>query len=575
MKATLKVLALLLVAVMMIGMFAGCQQPTPTTTAKPNEGTNGTDGTTEKTLEPKTITCMVAATCYDQFPFQRFIDGETNIYPFFMEKLKEKNLTIEWQVIEDDQYDVVLQTTLADPENMPDYIWLGSGKESLAVEAASSGILLDIQTILENSDGTAANWHKANPAYFGRSVFQGKNWWIGELQNVTWGGEQVDLGMGCPTGMQLREDWLNILKVKYPEYEDIANWPDTVEELGLFVQRCQEEDVNANGLVDETLFAYFDKPGRANGLEKYFGVPQAEFSPNLQTGEIDTFWEAENVKEYLKTLIEWGEKGWITKDLLGVKGSTTTNISNNRIALYNTYYCNGYSLKQEYVPEGAEKPMFSGCLIDTTVHPDGYYGHDQAPGMDNRMAAFSANADPEACARLLDILYSEEWLTMILYGTDGDSYSVNNKGEIVMFESDDSQSARVSTDACTGRGVFSFNVFPQMGNVWPLESDAEAATAVSEKCRTQFDTVMDISVVKYTNQPNTVLSVTTEDEAAVISELETDYLTTSAELFVKILKGDLNVDTDWDSIMAELEAAGFSQIKEIYQARFDRFMDAQ
>lgn len=572
MKATLKVLALLLVAVMMIGMFAGCQQPTPTTTAKPNEGN---EGTTEKTLEPKTLTLMVDASSYDNFDFQRFVDGETNIYPWFMEALKEKNLTIKFELIQHDQYDVALQTTLADPDTMPDYIWLGGGNQSLATAAATEGLFLDIQTILEYSDGTASGWHKENPAYFALTQYAGKNWWIGEYGTVFWGGEEVPVAGGCPTGMQLREDWIDILKVKYPEYETTAGWPDTVEELGLFVQRCQEEDVNGNGQPDETLFSYFDYHGHmSNGLEKYFGVPQAEFVGNLLTGELDTFWEAENVKEYLKTIIEWADKGWIDPALLGIKASSTKYLSNNKVALFNSYFCNGYSLKPEYVPEGAEKPKFSGCLIDTTVHPDGYYGHDQAPGYDNRMAAFSAKADPEACARLLDILYSEEWRNMILFGTEGDSYFVNNAGEKVLVEADDIQSPRTNTDACIGRGVFSFNVFPQMGTPYHLEEDAQIATDISEKCREQFDAAMEVKEIRYCNQPLTNMTAATEDEAAVIAELETDYLTTSAELYVKILKGELNVDTDWDAIMQELKDAGYEEIKAVYAARYERFLAA-
>ena len=312
----------------------------------------------------------------------------------------------------------------------------------------------------------------------------------------------------------------------------------------------------------------------SNGLDKYLGIPQAEFAPNLLTGELDTFWEAENVKEYFKTILEWADKGWIDPALLGIKASSTKYLSNNKVALFNTYFCNTWSLSPDYVPEDAETPKFSGCLIDTAVHPDGYLGHDQAPAYDNRMAAFSANADPEACARLLDILYSEEWRTMILYGTEGDSYFVNNAGEKVLVEADDIQSARTNTDACIGRGVFTFNVFPQMGTPYHLEEDAKIASDISEKCREQFDAAMEVKEIRYCNQPLTNMTAMTEEEAAIISELETDYLTTSAELYVKILKGELNVDTDWDAIMQELKDAGYEEIKAVYAARYERFLAA-
>ena len=574
MKATTRILAVLLVAIMMIGIFAGCTpaDTNPTTTqGKPADGTTAGD----KPLEPKTLKCMIMATSYDQFDFQRFIDGETNIYPAFMEMLKEKNLTIEWQVIQNDQYDVALQTTLADPDNMPDYIWLEAGRQSLATEAATNGLFLDIQTILEYSDGTASGWHEENPTYFALTQYAGKNWWIGEYGNVTWDGRVMPLGGAATTGMQIREDWLDILSEKYPEYETTAGWPDTIEELGLFVQRCQEEDVNGNGQPDETLFSYFDYHGHmSNGLDKYLGIPQAEFAPNLQTGELDTFWESKNVKEYFKTILEWADKGWIDPALLGIKASSTKYLSNNKVALFNTYFCNTWSLKPDYVPADAEAPKFSGCLIDTTVHPDGYLGHDQAPAYDNRMAAFSANADPEACARLLDILYSEEWRTLILYGTEGDSYFVNNAGEKVLVEADDIQSPRTNTDACIGRGVFTFNVFPQMGTDFDLNADAEAAASISESAYAQWEASWDNTEVRYCNQPATNMTAMTEEEAAIMAELETDYLTTSAELYVKILKGDLNVDTDWDAIMQELKDAGFEEIKAVYAARYQRFLDA-
>ena len=575
MKATIRILAVLLVAIMMIGIFAGCQQQTNPTTKPADKPTGGNDGTTgEKVLEPKTISIMVNANGYDDFDFQRFVDGETNIYPWFMEKCKEFNLTVEWILVESDQYDTAVQTTLADPDTMPDMMYLGN-KEALALQAAEAGIILDMQTVLEYSNGTASAWFEANPHYFARSQYMGKNWWHGSYQDVTWQGEIVPLGGGCPTGPQLREDWINALIAKgYTKYEDVANWPDTLEEMGQFIQDCQDADVNGNELKDECLFAYFDKPGRATGIEKYFGVPQHEFAPDFISGELVTFWEAEGVKDYFKAILDFTAKGYIPADIVGVKASSTKFLSNNKVAVYDTYFCNSWSLKQEYVPEGAETPKFSGMMMDTTVHPLGYLGRDAAPTMDNNITVFSANADPEACCRILDMIISREWNDMILYGTEGDSYFINNKGEKVMVESEDIQSAVVSTNACIGRGVFSFGVFQQIGQyAYAPEEDAAYAQAISDNAYTQFSAAMPCTPT-IPNQINAFLSVTTEDEAAVINELEGDYLTTSAELYVKIVTGVLDVDKDWDTIMGELKSAGYEEIKAVYEARWERFKEA-
>lgn len=570
MKATIRIFALLLVAIMMLGIFAGCNKPVDPTD-KPtagNDPTNGTQG--DKPLEPKTLSVMVLANGYDGFDFQRFVDGETNIYPWFMEKMKELNLKIEWTLIEEDQYDAAIQTTLADPDTMPDMMYI-ENNEALALQCADLGILLDMQTVLEYSNGTAKKWFEENPMYFTRSEYKGKNWWYGSFQNVHWQGEQVALGGGCPTGIQIRDDWMDILiEAGYKEYEDTANWPDTVEELATYIKRCQEVDCNGDGLPNETLFAYWEKPGRATGLEKFFGVPQHEFAPDFISGELVTFWEAEGVKDFIKTAIDFANRGLIASDTFGLKASSTKWLSNNWVAAMDTYFCNTWSLKDEYVPEGAASPTFAGILIDTKVHPLGYLGRDSAPGMDNTQTIFSANADPEACARLLDLIMSEEWKTMILYGTEGDSYGYDKNGNIKMFESEDSQSAVVSTNACTGRGVFSFGVFQQIGDyVYNLEEDAAYAEK-TVRMKAQFDAAMP-STPRIPNQINGYLSVTTEDEAAVINELEADYLTTSAELYVQLLTGKLDVDKDWDYVMEELKKAGYEEIKAVYEARWERF----
>ena len=162
---------------------------------------------------------------------------------------------------------------------------------------------------------------------------------------------------------------------------------------------------------------------------------------------------------------------------------------------------------------------------------------------------------------------------MLVYGTEGDSYFTNNAGEKVLVASDDIQSARISTNACIGRGVFSFNVFPQMGNTYALEEDAQIATDISEKCREQFDWAMDVAVPMYINQITGYLAVSTEEEAAIVAELEADYLTTSAELYVKLLTGKLDVDADWDAVMQELKDAGYDKLKAVYQARWDRYAE--
>ena len=562
MKATVKVLALLLVAVMMIGMFAGCQEKIPETTAKP-DGTTAA-GTPEGTTtagkkEVKKLTLMADNSAMgSDFDLTRWT--ETNIYRRWTELCEKYAIEVEVQFIEHDQYKTVIQTTLAGgTAKMPDIIRTGVGVDGTVIDAANAGLFAPIQDILALSDGTASGVYGELPLYFKKNNLEdGKTYWVGEYQEVWYQGKKVDLGYGAPTGMNFRDDWAAVLNMETP---------DTIAEMEAFIQACQDNDMNKNGLKDEGFYCYLTSFESA--LTKFYGMPSSQFGVNLATKTIETPWEHKNVKDYLKKLIEWLDKGYIPQDCVGAD-SLSKYRKANAVALYGGYFCDSWSLDGCVVPEGAAPANLCGIIPDTTVHPDAYMGHDAAPQIDVRTLAFNANVDKEAAARFLDMITSDEYMEMIIYGTEGETFDYDANGKPVWKDEFAGNNYNPDSEHHLGREILSNGMIPELHKNFHAEEDEMLC-----------DTDLELATykeafwipVKYTNQPAAYLAVPTPEETEALALIETEYTTLAEEIFVSIILGEINIDTEWEEKVIEpLKAAGMDEIKEIYQGRLDRML---
>ena len=559
-----KILAMLLALLMIVGMFAGCAETTtnPTTTKKEEPGTTTTK---EKIPEELTLKILVSNEMQGNLDFH---DRENfNVWPAFVKMCEDKNLTIEFQIIEKDQYANQLNMVLAGEETeMPDAVWLGSiMSDAQKVECVSEGLFYAIDDILPYSDGTFSGWMEQYPAYAARTSYtDGKLYWIGEYQTVTYYGQEVELGMGAATSVQLRLDWLDELG-----YTEIPNTLDEIEE---YILACQAADLNQNGLPDEIFLCGLTDVTGIPFLQ-YYGIPKAQFALNLQTGEVANPWYHESTKEAIAKIQDWLAKGIIPEDRIGKSSGTTAYRNGNMVAAMTDYSCNNWSLTNCAVPEGKSHAILIGTIADTTVHPNFYMGHDSAPTMDNRSFAFTKNlSHPAAAAALLDIISSQAYSDLIQWGTEGESYAVINGNKVLINGAEDYGNA-ASTNIMIGNAIFSFGVLPCVGNIYDLLSDENLCTVdPSGRMQKVFQESMKIDVV-YPNQSGAYYAVPTPEENEYLTEHEAEYLQMSGEIFVSFLTGERDLEKDWDSAIAELESYGLKDILEIYQARADRFCE--
>ena len=74
------------------------------------------------------------------------------------------------------------------------------------------------------------------------------------------------------------------------------------------------------------------------------------------------------------------------------------------------------------------------------------------------------------------------------------------------------------------------------------------------------------------NYREVVWGLTTGDNSIRL-KYEADFIAVSKTIFYDLITGVRSID-DWDSVISDLNAAGMQDLKDVYQARADRFFAA-
>ena len=550
MKKFAKLLAVLLVVAMMATMIAGCVQP-PVTTTPPA----GNDGTTAGNVEEKHY---LTATIVSEMRVGDFKDREKfPVWQKFNEMLEERGLYVTWNMIERDQYATYLTTTLASPDDMPEYVWLDTGYLDLTtkLECAETGVFYSIDKILEYSDGTASKYFEDHPDIKGKIGYKGEMYWLGETMRFTYGGELTTWGE--PVGLLVREDWLNALNKEIPT---------TPEAFEAYLAACQANDMNGNGVVDEYYLANFDQLDY--GLTSMYGIPSNFYGLNLTTGKIDSTYEMAETKDYYKFIRGLVAKGYIKEDYVGNPDYPSDDEAANQAAATWNYYCNNWTIsacKLNVAPDA----NYVGCIPTTEK---GFIQHDGAPLIDNRSAAFtSALKDPKAAAILLDVLCSEEFSDMSVWGLKDITYTEDADGtRTLVDDASDPEKGKVSGIAY-GRDIWGFNALTIIELRASMDPNKYTNYCTTEKMA-EVNSIGCRTGGTYNTHHSAYMQNPTSEEAEVMSELEADLKDLYKQIHADLLLGNIDIDTEWDSkVVQPLKDAGLDELLAVYQARADRF----
>lgn len=555
MKGLKKTLAVAMAAALLTTVAAGCAN-TPASSGGTNSQGSGTSGDASTTTEKHTFTAMVRESSNQ---YCRFADRDKYLVWQELNKIFEsKGLEIKFDVVQEDQYETVLATSLASTADLAEYINLEGADDATLISGIENGIFLPINDLIDNGDGTSkAFLEKYSQVYKKASYTDGKMYWMPALQETYYDGK---LGSTC-TNVLIRYDWVKKLGIEVPK---------TLDEYTNYLKACQEKDLNGNGQKDEYYVAAWKD--FSSGIPQWFGLPNDRFGLSTNDGIVVSTWEQPGVKDYFRYIQKLLKEGLTSVDYIACETAVTDAANaNNQAASLSSYCMQGWLEPEVNVPEGDEAANYVSLMPIQGTDGVKPISNIEPPQLtDWRHAAFTKNLkDKEAASIFLDILYSDKFEDLNAWGIEGTTYEVRDGIKILIGDATgaDWEAASISGE-CNGSNIWGF-AFPVIRF---SDMENEIATISKEKGDAQKE-VIDYPDTMVDNM-KAYMAVPTAEENETLSKYESAYKALSREIAVKIYKGELDIDNDWDAkVIKPLKEGGMDELLKVYQARADRYFN--
>ena len=290
-----------------------------------------------------------------------------------------------------------------------------------------------------------------------------------------------------------------------------------------------------------------------------------------QTGEIKNGYTQEAYKELMKRANDWVEKGLLDADLLTCDKKTAMSyIMNDQAAV--TVGAGGSFLgsmiksvaadPQAYNPDfkmaTASFPVMNSG--DTVLYGGGSYDYATTS---NGSAVITADCkNPELAAKFLNYCYSQSGHYMINYGKEGEAYTMVDGIPTYTDEIMHNPNGWSVSTAMTYNGL--------ANGCGPFVQDANYIFQYYEtdEQKQALHDWADGNESQRTLIPPITLK---EDESKQYSVLSTQMNTFISEYSAKFYTQVLDVDTEWDNYIKQLNDTGMNDMIGIYQSALDRY----
>jgi len=159
--------------------------------------------------------------------------------------------------------------------------------------------------------------------------------------------------------------------------------------------------------------------------------------------------------------------------------------------------------------------------------------------------------------------YSDEYAVLTAFGQEGVNFTYEDgvMTPIPGLTADMAHEQRISEGAMLWNGV--------LPRVQEVDMRQQVANCDDYKRQVTLD-LIDYDL-KYPDQVNNFLALPTKEESDKINALLPNLQTASKELATKLTLGQISVD-DLDKEVEKLEELGLSELVDIYQARYERYL---
>ena len=554
MKGNLKkTLAIALAAMMSAAALASCGG----SDAGSSKADSSTPAPTASDSGEKGIVTLKVLTPESDNPYLKLAEREN--YPVWQaleQRMTDRGIAVDLEIVPRDQYKVTVQTRMASANDLPDFANLSELDVTTRLNLANQGILLHINEILEQVDGTSKDFINNEISFIKGTCTadDGNMYWIPIAQRTTYGGE---LGSTCMV-IAIRQDWLDKVGMSVPT---------TAEEFRAALKAFQEQDVNGSGAADEILA--FDPSTFSNGISQWFGLGCNLTSVDLTNNKVVSPWYQDGVKDYFKFLNELVNDGTLDTALIG---ATTSDLQDQKMAE------NKVSATYTYAMQAWLEPSVNA---DTEVYYQPIAALKGVGGIEPSIAIESAEyvtgawaftkacTDQKAAAALLDSFYCSEAEMLEDWGIEGLTYEVVDGKNQYLSNIDNAHWEDCAKNGTVkGDWLWGNAAFPKI-RFAAMETEIESRGGG----KAEFQKAIISHDPRFPLSNDCHLALPTEEQLERKSELKTDLETYSKELATQLILGQASLD-DWDSYMAELKDLGLDEILEIENDQLVRFNDA-
>lgn len=550
-----KTLALLLALVMLLSMFAGCAKTEPESTTSADPSADTSDSASASTDAAQTpVDRPDSWLCDEKTTLSVFtVDGVSSTYPPpsndlpFWQWLEDyTNVHIEWDISPNTGYEEVLSTRLSSGSDLADIVY--SPKLLTLNNAGANGLFVNMG---DHWDDCFSN----TQAYFDA---EGTNY-KPLITNVD-GSVYAIAGTVEPVENHI------VLLYNTAWMEELgADVPKTLDEFTDLLYQMQEAgDLNGNGQDDEviltsaaTLFIT-SVLGNAFGLEQYEGWDAFVAGPD---GVVTDEYTSDNMKAYLSYMNDLYEDGVLDKEITSMTmDALSEKVISNRVgvwAFYSSFAIDYGSLMTEFGDPLGEHFTLGYALASEYNDNTPYFVRREKLG---EVAAVSTSCEnPELAMRWLDTLLADpNVLQTRVYGFEGEDWEYDENHEPQLIYPADGSRWNVVTKGC-GQIAMPF---------------IQTAGQVTNQYRTSqwyMDEYADIRAAAQWRSPSIPrVDCYTEEEQAMLDSCKTDVTSYFNEMQDKFIRGDADIDKDWDTYVSTIGKLGLDTMTATYQSIYDR-----
>lgn len=354
--------------------------------------------------------------------------------------------------------------------------------------------------------------------------------------------------------------------------------PTTIDELSDVFAAFKAEDANGNGNPDDEYPIYYQQDG-IGMLEQQlcgsYGIGNGGLKPISEryyiddNGQVQFLYTSDGMKQIWQQFADWWSKGYFHPETFGTvayENWVTDGKVNDLVGMFSWVGADYlyYAAIKDYTPisvltgPSGEQPVQSWC--------------DYPVRGTSAFLITDACEDPATLLKWADYFYGEEGVTFSAFGKEGVTYNLDEDGKIRYVDEINNYEGGPQL------GAFQYGLFVYGGNLPTLYVDSEPMEIARKQDGAGNDDFERMSLYMEESEkykPDLVAGlIPTVDESTEINAMVTDIDTFIKEARANFVTGVWNFDSDWETFASQLEGLGVSRYVEIKQAQYDRYKEA-